>query len=442
VTVALLALLALQPDPRIESVERLAGAANRPYLWAPLAVRLTSAAGFEGDLVAQSSLGLRFVRRVRVPAHGSERVLLPAIDPQTVSAGPATAKVPGDLASPDRVVLVDSRLPYAASLASDDHLLYRTIDPADLERLLSLGVLDACDLLLVKDPAGLTLGSARAWAVAPTRAEAENAVSAASPAIEPVRLVDVDLWTLAPEGGWVPAKKERTVLLTALYALGGFAALVFIGRKNAARATWTVIGISALGVAAFLLFFPRRHLWVSESACEIVPVEGEAQEHRLWFAGAATDLKPIIRFPRIVKPVFPRLGDAEEPLTIRVTEQGSTAEGFALAAGRRICFAAAQGRTPSMRALERVSRPLTAVSVRRAGKIRFLGDLGAGGEFSNPGREGPGPRAEDARPWSRFLQGDVAYGWLDGGERPAEDVGSADLADARRKPIFFIQRLR
>jgi len=442
VTFALLAALAFQSDPRIESVERLVGNANRPYLWAPLAVKLSSAAGFEGDLVVQSSLGLRFVRRVRVPANGSERILLPAIDPQKIIAGGTTAVVPGDLGSPDLLILVDARLPYATALASDDRVLYRAIDAADLARLLSLGLLDACDLILLKESSGLALGSARAWVVAPSRAEAEAAVSSHPGPREPVRLVDVDLWALAPEAGWVPAKKDRTVLLVALYALASFAGMVFVGRTRPSRAGAALVGVSALGIFAFLLFFPRRHLWISESACEVVPVEGDAAAVRLWFAGAAAGLRPAIRFPVIVKPVFPRLGDADEPLTIRVDERGSTAEGFALAAGRRICFAAVEGRTPSMRALERVPRPLVSASVRRGGRLRYLGDLEAGVDWSAPGREGPGPREEEARPWSRFLQGDAACGWLDRSDRPAEDVGSTDLADGRRRPLFFIQRLK
>ncbi len=419
------------------------GDANRPYLWAPIAVRLTSAAGFDGDLVAKSSLGFQYVRRVHVPPGGSERVILPAIDPRKVTAGGATADVPKAVRSPDAVVLVDARLPYASALASDERILYHAIDAADLEKLLSQGLLDACDILLVKEASGLSLGSARSWAVAPSRTDAEKAVAGRPRAAEPVRLVDVELWTLAPEAGWVPAKKDRTILLSALYALAGFGALVFVGRRRARWAGATLVGLSVLGITAFLLFFPRHHLWISESACEIVPAaEGEAMEVRLWFAGAAAGIAPVIQFPRVVKPVFPRLGDAEEPLTLRVDDRGCTAEGFTLPAGRRICFAAVEGRTPSMRALDRAPRPLFSASARRGGSLRYLGDVEAGANIPAEGREGPGPREEEARPWLRFLDGDGICGWLDRADRPAADVGSPDLADGRRRPVFFIQRPR
>ncbi len=440
-TVALLAFLLAQADPRIESVERLVGNANRPYLWSPLAVTLRSPSGFDGDLVAQSSLGVRVVRRVRVAPGGQERILLPAIDPRKVIAGGTTFELPGGLKSPDVVVLVDGRLPYAGQFVSDDRVLYAKIEVADLGALLAWGVLEACDLLLVKEAAGLPLGSARSWAAAPERSDAERAVAARVRTVEPVGLVDVDLWPLAPEGGWVPAKKERTILFAVLYAFVGFVTLAYVGRTAARWAPLSMAAVAALGVGVFLLFFPRGHLWVSESACEIVPAEGDAARLRLWFAGAAADLTPTIDFPRVVKPVFARLADAEEPLTIRVLERGSRAEGFQLSAGRRACFAAVEGRAPTMR-LGRPTRPLYGASLRQGGVTKYLGDLEAGAEILRPPRGGTSPREAEERPWLRFLDGDGVCGWLERGDRAAGDVGSPDLADARGRPVFFIQRLK
>lgn len=441
-TLALLAALLVQPDPRIESIERLVGHAYRPYLWAPLAVTVKSAAGFDGDLVAQSSLGLRFVRRIRVPANGSERVILPAIDPQKVAAGGTTVEVPRDLRGPDFLVLVDARLPYASSLVSDDRILYQRIEGADLDRLLGMGLLDACDLLLIREAAALPLGSVRAWAAAPSRADAEKAVAERLKPGEAVLLVDLKLWALAPEGGWVPAKKDRAILFSVLYAFASFVSLALVARR---RATWaaTAVGVvAALGVLSFLLFFPRKHLWVSESSCEIVPVEGDAARVRLWFAGAAADLAPTIDFPRVVKPVYPKLGDAEEPLTIRIHERGSSAEGFKLAAGRRACFAATEGRAPTMRALGRAPRPLYRATLRSGGTDRSLGDLAAGSEIPALPPEERSPLEAEERPWLRFLEGDGLFGWLERGDRTAVDVGSPDLADGRCRPAFFMQRLK
>lgn len=438
---ALVAALLAQSDPRIESVERLAGNVNRPYLWAPLAVTIASTAGFEGDVVAQSSLGVRVVRRVRLAPGGKERLLLPAVDPQKVLAGSAVFPLAGGLRSPDHLVLVDARLPYAGELVSDDQILYVTIQPDDLEKLLALGVLDACDLLLLKDGGGLSLGGLGAWALAPLRADAAKSVAGLGKAAEAVKLVDPDLWALAPEGGWVPAKRDRTILFAVLYAFASFGALAVAGRRHAKWAGVAVAAVAGLGVAAFVGFFPRAHLWISESSCEIVPAEGDAALQRLWFTGAAADLSPVIEFPRVVKPVFAKLADAEEPLTIRILERGSVAEGFALAAGRRACFAAVEGRPPTLRP-GRQNRPLYRVTLRRGGVANYMGDLEAGAEILRQPLGGTSPSGVEEAPWLRFLEGDGVWGWLEREGGVARDVGSPDLADGRRRPGFFLQRMK
>ena len=437
----LLAVLLAQADPGIESVERLLGNANRPYLWAPLAVTLGSTSGFEGDVVAHSALGVRLVRRVRIAAGGKERLLLPAIDPQKVTAGGSTFPLGGTLRSPDLLVLVDARLPYAGDLVSDDRILYVPIGIPDLEGLLALGVADACDLLLLKDAAGLSLGSLRAWNVAPLRADAEKAVGQLGKPLEPVKLVDLDLWALAPEGGWVPAKRDRTILFAVLYAFATFGVLAVVGRRPSRWTGASVGAVAGLGVAAFLVFFPRGHLWISGSACEIVPVEGDASVQRLWFAGAAADLSPVIEFPRVVKPVFAKRGDGEEPLTIRIHERGSVAEGFALPAGRRVCFAAVEGRTPTLRPGV-LTRALYGASLRRGGVLSYLGDLEPGTEPLRASLGGAFSREPEERPWLRFLEGDGIFGRLELEGSVAGDVGSSDLADGRRRPLSCIQKVR
>lgn len=440
-TVLLLAAALLaQTDPRIDGIERLVGDANRPYLWAPLAVTVKSDSGFDGDLEARSSLGLRVVRRIRIPAKGSQRILLPALDPKNIVAGATTVEIPRAARSPDVLVLVDARLPFATELVSDERVLVQRIDLRDLEPLLADGLLEACDLLLLKETAGLSLGGVRSWSVVTTRAEAEKAMAAPPRRTEPLKLVDLEVWNLAPEGGWVPAKRDRTLLFATLYALGSFAALVFAVRKGSRWTAGAIGGVSLLGIGVFLLAFPRGHLWISEASCEVVPAEGDAAELRVWFAGAAASLRPVVDFPRIVKPVYPRLADAEEPLTLRIEERRSRAEGFALGPGRRVGFASVSGRAPAMRVKDRASLPLLEAFVRRGGRITRLGDVAAGGSVVDGGREGDLPGEYAGRPWLRFLEGDGVFGWRDHGGRPAGDVGSPDLADGRCGPSFFIQR--
>lgn len=435
----LLACLAAT-DVRIESVERLIGNVQRPFYWAPLAVKVTSAGGFEGELVVHSSMGIRVARTIRLAAGGSDTFLLPAIDPQRITAGAATFEIPQKLGTPDFVVLVDARLSYAGELVSDSKVAYRTIEPSDLEKLLALGVLDACDLLLVKEAAGLPLGSVWAWAVAPTRPEAEKAVAERLKSWEPPGLVDLELWALAPEGGWVPAKKDRAILFAALYALVGFSVLAFAGRAHARLAPAAVAGLSALGVLSFLLFFPRHHLWISERSCEIVPAEGDAMLLRLWFAGASAEVTTSIEFPRVVKPVFSKFGDTSDPITIRVLAQGgSLIEGLRIPAGRSLCFVGVEGRAPTMRATERVAQDLYGAVVRRGGEDRFVGDLLAGSAVPRA-PAGPPPPETDERVWFRFLKADGVAGRLDRAARVADDVGSPDLADGRKRPRSFIQR--
>ncbi len=446
-TLALLAALLLQAAPRIEGVDSLAGEIQRPLLWHPLVVTLSSAAGFRGDLVARSSFGFSFAREVVVAAGGRERVILPAIDPDEVSAGGARARLPQDFPAAELLVGVDARLPYAADLASTPGTRFRRIEPGDLKELLSMGLLEAFDALLLSDAAGLPLeayATAGAWAVVPSREEADEFVAGLRAGSPPIPAVTGTLWALAPAGGWMPARKTSTLFFATVYALAAFLALAVAARFRPTLAP-AAVGIAALlSVAAYFLFFPRGRLWVVEDSCEVAGRGGGAAEWRVWFAGSGTALDTRIEFPRLVKPVFPRMGGADEPFTIRVQGRGCVVEGLHLAAGGAACFAGAEDRASSMRAVPSLTAPLHQAFVKTGGRTKSLGDLPAGAAV--PAEAGEGGEPPRDRRFSslgfRFTAADCVFGWMDPEERPARDVRSPDLADARERPRFFVQRLK
>ncbi len=444
------AVLLLQADPRIEEVERLAGPAHRPLLWCPLEVTLTSAAGFKGDLAARSSFGFLVARSVEVAAGGRRRVILPAIDPVEVTAGPASARAPAERARAEILVGVDSGLAFAGDLASTDKVLYRKIGSGDLKELLDFGLLEAFDLLLLADPAGLPLaayGTTGKWAAPRTREEAEAAVAGLGRPPPRFGAVDVEphrLLELAPRDGWVPAKKTHAIFFATLYAFAAFVALVAAARRGPRAAAAAAAGTAVLFVGIYFLAFPRGRLWLVEHSCEVVPPEGDAAEWRIWFAGAGTPVETGIVFPRLVKPVFPRSSGADEPFTIRIEGRGGRVAGLNAPAGRAPCVAAGGDRAPTMRAGAAFPAPLWGAVVVREGRRRPLGDLAAGSPVPAEAAEGgPDPMEPDfAALAARFASADCAYGRLDPGERPARDVASPDLADARVRPRLWIQRLK
>jgi hypothetical protein len=134
----------------------------------------------------------------------------------------------------------------------------------------------------------------------------------------------------------------------------------------------------------------------------------------------------------------------ERPFTLRFSDAGSSVvEDLELAGGVPVAFAGAESRPPSFRAVDRLPRPLYGASILRGNRNRRLGDLPAGtevGSLSVPEDE-PAPGESDFRAFRRFIRGDALFGRLDRGEAGTGDVVSADLADARRRPRFFIQRL-
>lgn len=442
---ALLVALFLQAGPVLEKAERLVGGAQRPLAWAPLAVTIRSAAPFEGDVVARSSLGFSVVRRVRLAAGGLERVLLPALDPVEVTAGASRLSLRGELSRPDLLVGVDERLPYAAELKSEGGVEFVVLKYDDLKRLLPGGLLEAMDLLLLSDAEGLALGAAPPAVVAPAAEAARKAVEDATPGGPPrIGVVDAPLWELAPRDGWVPSKKSFAVFFAAVYAFAGFAALTFLARRHPRWAPAVAAGVAALFVLVFLLFFPRGQLWIVETPCEVVPPEGDALDWRVWFAGAPAALETRIAFPRLVKPVFAQTWLAGDPFTLRVGDRGCEVEALRLRPNVAVCFAGAAGGPPSLRAGERLPGPLYGATVLMERRNRFVGDLPSGALIADlrPGEDGPPPREPEVRAFGRFARGDTLMGWLDRGERGATDVASPDLADARRRPRFWMQRLK
>ncbi len=440
------AILLLQADPQIEKIERLAGGIRRPLLWSPLAVTVSSAAGFRGDLTARSALGFSVARRVEVAPGGRRRVILPAVDPVEVAAGGTRLSTPPERSGAEILVGVDSRLSCAEELTSTDRVLYRKIEAGDLAELLEGGLLEAFDLLLLAGSEGLPLGAygtVGTWVAVRTREEAEAAVAALEdpgPRFEAVDVEPQRLWELAPRGGWVPAKKTQALFFSVVYAFAAFVGLAAAARRGARAVMVAEAGVAVLFAGLFFLVFPRGQLWVVEYSCEVVPAEGEAAEWRVWFAGAGAEARTEVIFPRLVKPVFPTSAGAEEPFTVRPEGKGCRVEGLKVPAGKAFCFVAGGGRTPSMRAGEALPAPLYRAAVVREGRVLSAGDLPAGAPVPPEG-EGDAPRdPEVAALAARFLSDGCVLGRLDPGERPARDVASPDLADARVRPRIIVMK--
>lgn len=339
----LFALILLQPDPRVEKVERLAVDVPRPYAWTPLAVTVSSTAGFQGDLRVRSRFGFSVVRRVDIPKGGDLRVIVPALDPEAVEIGGGSVPVPRPGGRADLVVAVEAGLPYAAELRSDARARYSTVGREDLRLLLAGGMMDGVDLLLLGDASGLDAGAAAAWVVAPTREAADRAIAAARPAAR-VEAVDAPVWDLAPEGGWVPAKRANGVLFAAGYALAAFAGLAVAARRGGKALALTIAGAALAGAGAFALLFPRGQVWVEEIA-----LDAPETERRIWFAGAATPSETSLEFPRLAKPVYREASGSARTFSLRVNGRGCVAEGLALGPGDRVCFASmSAGRLPEL----------------------------------------------------------------------------------------------
>jgi hypothetical protein len=446
VTFALLGLLLLlQPDPQIEKIERLVGNVNRRYLWAPLSVTLSSRSGWKGDLLAHSSMGFDVARSVEVPPSGRISVLLPAVDPEEVSAGAGVReRLSRELSTPDFVVGVDARLPFAAELASSDRVYFQKLELETLRKLLPLGLLEAFDLLLLADSSGLSTGAAGAWRVVPTRGEAEEAVRVLLRRAVQVELVDDKIWELGPQSGGAPAKKNWLVLWAVLYAFCSFGSLVGLGRWRARTIPGAALTLGGVFALLYFAFFPRGPLFILEHRAELIPAVGESREWRIWFVESDADLSTQIDFPSPVKPVLPTAYPPDRPFTIRMGERGCRVEGLALRAGVPVCFAASGGRAPSMHGVPRLSAPLYGAWLRRGEVLERTGDLAAGTDVAalGHGSRPTQPLGTEAEVLGRLAPGDVVMGWAELKDSPAEDVASRDLAQARRRPRWILGCLK
>jgi hypothetical protein len=418
----LVAALALQADPAIEKVERIAGDVHRPLLWTPLKITVSSAAGFSGDLVARSEFGFQTARKIDVAPGGRTTVLLPALDPRDLSAGKTLHKMSRDFVRPDRIVLVDTRLPYAAELVSTPQVLYQKISPEDLELTRPRGLLDVADLILTKD------GPA-------TREEAEKAVAALGDSPAQIEAVDRSLWTLAPAEGWVPTKKGWALYFAVVYAFGAFVALTVVARRYPKFGLACVAGVAVLGVAGAALLFPRHQVWFVSDRLE----EASGRAHRVWFVNSAADLETSITFPMLVKPIFATSAGTEDPFTLRVDDRGCRVEGLKLGPGRSACF----GATLPSQNMRMEAGALIGVVRLREGRADFVGRLPAGQpiaavpEGGNPVHRSPGFDA-----WARFVGKNGFFGALDRDAVPSQELVCPDRADERERSAYIIGHLQ
>jgi hypothetical protein len=407
-TAFLALLLAFQTSPQIEKVERLVGNVNRPLLWTPLKVTLTCATDFSGDVVAKSGFGFSVARTVTVKAGNHETILLPALDPVEIVAGKTSFRVPKDFVRPERLVLVDARLPYAGDLVSTNQVLYQKISAEDLDKTLPRGLLEAADVVLVKEGAGT---------VAATREEAERVLGAVKEHPPSLEAVDSPLWLHAPPSGWVPAKRTWTLFFATMYAFAAFVALAVIARRFPKFGLACVGAVALLGVVGFWQF-PRGQVWVVGQSVTVAPPAGAALEYRTWFIHSAVEIPAAsFDFPRLVKPIFPTMGGTDDPFTLRVNDRGSSVEGLKMLPGRPACFGGVEG----VPATEPMGSPALVVVVN-------------GGE-----PEGLAARGDDFRTWKRFVGREGRFTIAGGGERPAGRVKSSDLADEHERPPIFIK---
>jgi hypothetical protein len=434
VNAVLLLLLALQGDPKIESVERVAGDVNRPLQWAPLKVTLTSAAGYSGDVVVRSDFNFNVAKEVRLAPGGKATVMLASMDPKEVVAGATTFKLPDPKARVDRIVLVDERLPFASDLASTPQTLVQKISAEDLEATRSRGLLEAADLILLKESMGPGPGR-----VVATREEAEKAMAAIGDALPSLEGVDRAIWTGAPRDGWVPNKKNWTLYFATVYAFAAFVALAVLARRFPKFGLACLAGVAVLGMAGYGVVYPRSQVWVVAQSATVVETGGGLLDHRLWYVNSPREETTSLEFPRLVKPVFSSTAGSNNPFTIKLGERGCRVEGLSLGPAAPACFAGTEypsAASEGMRAL------VDAVAVR-GGKTKYLGDLAAG---ATPPATVDGEALLNRSPgfdvWGRFAGSDGVFGQLGRDELAARDLKSADLADERERPRVLIRRLR
>jgi len=430
VIAAFVLALALQSDPQIEKVERLAGDVNRPLLWTPLKITVTSATGFDGDLSVRSEFGFQTAKRIQLAAGGRATLILPALDPQEIAAGKTVHRIARDFVRPDRIVLVDTSLPYAAELTSTSQVLYQKISPEDLLATEPRGLLEAADLILT------TGGPA-------TKEDAEQAVRALGEPPAVLEAVDRALWPLAPRGGWVPPKRDWALYFATVYAFSAFVALAVTARRFPKFGLACVGGVAVLGMAGYAALFPRHQVWVVSDGVEEAGPGPLGRLHRVWFVNAAADVETSITFQQLVKPVFPSSGGTDDPFTLRVDERGCRVEGLKLGPSRSACFGGSDAKVSRKPGLTQVEDPLSGCVLVRGGKARFLGGLPAGAPIpTSPEGENPVHRSPGYDAWSRFVGKDGLFGVLSQDATPSRELESPDLADERERSHDLILRLK
>ncbi|MBV8881455.1 MAG: hypothetical protein JO332_15930 [Planctomycetaceae bacterium] len=424
--IALILVLSLQADPLIEKVERVAGDVNRPLLWTPLRITLSSASGYSGDVAARSEFGFSTAKEVRLAAGGRATLLLPAIDPKEVVAGKSVHKMSRDFVRPDHVVLVDAASPAAAELASTPQVLIQKISRDDLQALRPRGLLEVADLILTKE----------------TKEEAEQAIAALGEPPAALEAVDRALWPLSPRDGWVPTKRDWTLFFATVYAFSAFVALAVLARRYPKFGLVCIAAVALLGMAGYGLLFPRSQVWAVGERAEVRNPGGETREFRVWFVHAATELATSMAFPILVKPIFPTSGGTDEPFTIRVDDRGSRVEGLSLGPKRPACFGGTESGTSARADLDRAPLALHAAVLVRGGQGKYLGDVPAGTPIpATADGESPAHRSPGYDAWSRFVGKDGLYGRVGLETTVSKDL-SPNLADERERPKSFILRLK
>ncbi|HZE99283.1 MAG TPA: hypothetical protein VE981_19925 [Planctomycetota bacterium] len=427
-----------EDDPKIEKVERIAGDVNRPLLWTPLKITLTSAAGYAGDVRVDSGFGFSIVREVKVAPGGVVTVIVPALDPKEITAGKTLHKMARDFVRPDHIVLVDARLPYAAELVSTPQILFQKIGAEDLDATRPRGLLEAADLILLKEASGDGPG-----VLAPTKEDADKAVAALKGPPPALEAVDRTLWPHAPGGGWVPAKRHWTLYFVTVYAFAAFLALAVLARRFPKFGLVCVSGVSVVGMAGYALLFPSKQLWVIGESVEAVSPAGDVQDLHVWFLNAATELETSIEFPRLVKPIFPTPGGTDDGFTLRVDGKGSRVVGLKLGPSKAACFGGAEPLPVEKTPPNRLPKPLLDTVIVRKGRGMYLGEYPADQPLpASLDGAGPAHRSSGYDAWSRFVGKEGVYGLLERETRPSENLKSPELADERERPRSWIRRFQ
>jgi hypothetical protein len=433
VSIALALLLALESDPKIESVVRITGDVNRPLQWTPLKVTLSSAAGYTGDVVVRSDFNFNVAKGVTLAPGGRATLILAAMDPKDIVAGSTTFKIPEPKFRVDHLILYDERLKYLADMGTKPDTMFVEISVEDLEATRSRGLLEAADLLLLKEPLGPGPG-----VVVANKEDADKAIAALGEAPATLEGVDRSMWTAAPREGWVPTKKVWTLYFATVYAFAAFVALAVLAKRFPKFGLACVVGVAVLGMAGYGAVYPRQQVWVVGQTATVVEPGGALQDLRVWFVNSPIDLSTSLEFPRLVKPLFASTAGSNDSFTIRMGDRGCRVDDLKLGPSVSACFAGVEYPATS----PDPAQPLVDAVAVRGGRTRFMGDLPAGAALpATVDGEALLHRSPGYDAWGRFVGKDGLFGQLGRDEAPARDLKFKDLADERERPRVLIRRL-